>query len=282
MVVAVLIAPMMMVFGAATPASATGCWVKNVRTHVVGTDLQEAINASAQGDVIKVRGICDAFATSDQDVKLVGPATIGSPEPPDPWYDSTILANIDGGRVTLKDLTLSGGASTHNGGGIYNTGTVILKGDTKVTRNVAEDGGGGIYNLGLLVMKDHAKVTGNRLLFGSGGGIANEGTLVMKDRARVKGNDGTFGGGVSNSGRMVMLDHSAVVRNNAGVGGGVFSTGTLKMKGASRITRNSASGYEGYSTPGGGIFSDGTVRFSRHWHGTVCGNSPDDWPSCTR
>lgn len=276
-IAALLLVPLMLVLGAAAPASAstTGCWVKNVRTHVVTANLQEAIDASARRDVLKVRGVCGAFSTVDQTVTLKGPATIGWPDLPGYEY-AGIVATVDGGRVTLTDLTLIGGSSTYWGGGVHNFGTLILKGYTKVTRNVAEDGAGGIYNEGLLVMKDHAKVTGNKILWGYGAGIWNEGTLVMKDRAKVAGNEGTFGGGVYNSGTLVLRDSSAIVWNRAETGGGVYSTGSLMLKGGARVTRNSA-----YGGAGGGIYSEGSVAFSLWWYGTVCGNSPDDWPSCT-
>ena len=271
---AVLLAAAASLVAVPSQASGTGCWVKNLRTQVIAVNLQEAIDASGQGDVIKVRGACAAFSTVEQVVTLVGPATIGWPE--DLGYPTETLANVYGGRVTLKDLTLVGGSSTYWGGGIHNYGTLVLKGYTKVTGNIAEDGAGGIYNEGLLVMKDYASVTGNEILWGYGGGIWNEGTLVMKDRAKVAGNYGTFGGGVHNGGTLIMRDFSGIVRNRAEAGGGVYSTGSLKMKGASRITLNSA-----YGGTGGGIYSEGSVRFSSWWHGTVCGNSPDDWSWCT-
>ena len=71
-----------------------------------------------------------------------------------------------------------------------------------------------------------------------------------------------------------MRDWSAVSANTGETGGGVFNAGTLVLKGTSRITGNTA-----YSGTGGGIHSEGVVTFSRHWRGTVCGNSPDDWGS---
>lgn len=271
-VAALVLLPMMLVFGPATPASATGCWVKNVRTQVVGTNVQAALNASEQGDVIKVRGTCrGGFAA--RDITLVGPATIGWPEGA-PGHPTELVSTS--GRVTLKNLVITGGSdSAQWGGGIHNVGILILKGYTNVTGNFGEDGAGGINNQGLLVMKDYAEVTGNEVLWGPGGGIWNEGTLLMKDHAKVAGNDGTFGGGVYNGGTLVLRDSAAIVRNRAQSGGGVYTTGLLKMKGASRITRNAAG-------TGGGIHSEGSVRFSRWWHGTVCGNSPDDWAWCSR
>lgn len=260
---------------ASVPSVASGptCWVKNVRTQVVTVDLQAAVFAAQPDDILRIRGVCGAFSAS-QDITLVGPATLSWPEC-EACGPAGILGEINSGRVTLKDLTLTKGSSTSYGGAIHNFGTLILKGSTAITGSLAEDGGGGIYNEGLLIMKDSSSVSDNNLLYGYGGGIWNVGTLVMTDHSRVSGNSGVFGGGIYNTGTLVMRDWSAVKANTGETGGGVFNTGRLVLKGASRITENTA-----YGGTGGGIHSSGVVTFTRHWSGTVCGNSPDDWGRC--
>lgn len=273
-------AAMMMILavGVAPSAEATGCWVRNVRTGVGSTDLQAAIDASQQRDVLSVHGVCGAFQTYERTIKLVGPATIGYPDEPGWGHPTEILASVSGGHVTLKDLLLVGGYSTHSGGAIYNQGgTVVLTGHTRVAGNLAEDGGGGVYNEGRLVMQGRAAVADNELLFGYGGGILNEGVVIMRNRATVTGNDAfPDGGGVYNAGTLVMRDVATVDGNTADTGGGVYSTGRVIMGGSSSITHNTAS-----SGAGGGIYSTGSVWFSDWWRGTVCDNSPDDWPTCT-
>lgn len=260
---------------AVAPSEASGatCWVKNVRTQVIVADLQTAVQAAEPGDTLRLRGVCGAFSAS-QDISLVGPATLTWPECAS-CGPAGILGTVSAGRVTLKDLTLTKGSSTYYGGAILNFGTLILKGSTAVTDNLAEDGGGGIYNEGLLIMKDSSSVSDNNLLYGYGGGIWNVGTLIMTDGSRVMGNAGVFGGGIYNAGTVIMRDWSAVRANRGETGGGVFNTGRLVLKGASRITGNTA-----YGGTGGGIHSEGVVTFGRHWRGTVCGNSPDDWGRC--
>lgn len=264
----------------ASPASAeptVECRVRNVRTGVVTNDLQAAVQAANPGDRLKVRGTCGAF-TAAQDVTLVGPATLTWPActdvecgPPGMlvWVESTA-------KVVLRDLRITGGSSTWSGGAVHNYGTLVLRGRTSITASLAEDGGGGVYNEGRLVMADRSRVAGNSLLYGSGGGILNLGTLVLTDHARVVDNTGfPEGGGIYNSGTLVLRGHSVVARNSAETGGGVYNTGTMRLSGHSKVTRNTASG------TGGGIAGEGTVWFSRHWRGTVCRNSPDDFPGCS-
>jgi hypothetical protein len=259
----------------AVPVEATGaaqCRVVNARTGVVSTELQAAVSVAAPGAVLKVRGVCGRF-TASQDVTLLGPATLAWPTceeaecgPPGmlAWIESPA-------RVVIRDLHLKGGSSTYTGGAVHNYGTLVLAGTTSITDSRAEDGGGGVYNEGLLVMRGHSRISRNSLLFGTGGGVLNLGTLVMSGAARITGNDGyPSGGGVYNAGTMRMGGRARVAGNSAESGGGVYNAGTLRLSGRARITGNTA-------TTGGGIFSVGEVVFSRHWHGSVSGNSPDDF-----
>lgn len=263
----------------AAPAAATGdsgCWVKNVRTGVVGDELQAAVTAASAGDRLKVRGTCGSFV-ADKDITLSGPATLTWPEcttgecgPPGilGWVES-------GARVVLTDLWITGGGSTWSGGAVHNYGVLVLRGRTAITDSLAEDGGGGVYNEGTMVMRDLSLVARNSLLYGYGGGILNRGTLVLKDRARVVANDGfPNGGGIYNAGLLVLKDSARVAGNSAETGGGVYNEGTMRLSGYSKVTRNTV------SLAGGGIYSTGTVRVSRHWHGTYCGNTPDDFGAC--
>jgi predicted outer membrane repeat protein len=198
--------------------------------------------ASSAGDTLKVRGTCSANLSIEHDLNLVGPATLDG--------GGSIVVWVNAGNLSLRDVKITNGSSTFMGGGIYNYGTVTLNGSTSVIGNISEDGGGGIYNEGTIVMNGRSSVTGNSLLFGPGGGIWNVGTVVMN--------------------RL-----SSITANSAIDGGGVYNQGTLVLNGAASITGNSA-------WSGGGIFNDGgEVEFSEDWRGTVCGNTPDDWPSCT-
>jgi hypothetical protein len=87
------------------------------------------------------------------------------------------------------------------GGGIANTGTLVLS-DSLVTDNISVVGGGS----------------------GVGGGISNEGTLTLIDSLVVQ-NIAEMGGGIYNSGILSLIG-SGVGDNQAEEGGGIYDTGT--------------------------------------------------------
>jgi hypothetical protein len=63
--------------------------------------------------------------------------------------------------VTSNNATNEGIPSTSHGGGIYNTGTVMLK-DSTVTSNTTSGSGGGIYSEpGGAVTVNDSTITGN-------------------------------------------------------------------------------------------------------------------------
>lgn len=231
--------------GPHTPA----CHVKDAATGVVSGDLQSAIVAAADDGVLLVRGVCAGRFSIDGDLTLVGPATLSGTTCIDGQCSAGIVLWVDPVEVTLKYLTITGGSSTYDGGGIQNLGDLTLV-STVVRGNTAEDNAGGISNDGRLVLTGRSMVADNRTYYaGYGGGILNRGTVVMNQRSTVTGNSTRYGGGIYNEGTVVMNRASSVTGNTAEVGGGILDHG-------------------------------GRVWFSRHWHGTLCGNTPDDWPGC--
>lgn len=229
-------------------AGVTTCWVRNGRTGVTGDDLQTALYAAEAGDLLTVRGTCTGGFTVDRDLTLVGPATLSGGTCTSESCDAGIVLWNDGAGLRLRGLTVTDGYSTWDGGGIHNYGTLTLD-DTRVVGNWAEDGGGGIYNEGRVVMNGTSKVADNWLLFGEGGGILNRGTVVMNGSSAVTGNAATEGGGIYNEGTVILNRGATITANSADVGGGLLDT-------------------------------TGRVWFSPRWHGTLCGNSPDDWRWC--
>lgn len=225
---------------------ATACWVRNERTRMVRTDLQVAISAARSGDTLRVRGTCAGTFTTERDLALVGPATLtGTTCGPDGCSAGIVLWNT--AAVSLRGIVVTGGSSTWNGGGIHNYGSMTLT-SSVVAGNVAEDGGGGIYNEGRLTLAS-TRVIDNHLLGGDGGGILNLGTVEMNGTSTVAGNTALQGGGVFNAGTIVLNRASSITGNTADTGGGLFDT-------------------------------TGRVWFSPRWHGTLCGNTPDDWRAC--
>lgn len=253
---AVLTALAMGVFGSG-PASAADpsvgpspeCWVQDTSTGEVGADLRGAIRDASSGALLRVRGMCTGGFHVSRDITLVGPATLSGQTCVDGNCFGHIAVSVTGGNVKFKNLVVTGGESTHNGAGIYNQANLTLS-STSVRGNVAEDGGGGIYNEGRVIMNWSSSVSDNQVLFGEGGGISNHGTLIMNGRSTVEHNGALY------------------------AGGGIFNRGTVVLNRMATVTANQAEA-------SGGIFNDGgSIWFSPRWNGTLCGNTPDDWPRC--
>jgi hypothetical protein len=174
------------------------------------------------------------------------------------------------GKTTIKGITISGGRSINNAGGILNGGNLTLN-DTTVTDNqalgtVAKTGdGGGIYNAsGATLTLNRSTVSANiaNTPTGDGGGIHNAsgGTVTLSDSA-VSGNDANDnGGGVRNLGTLT-LNRSTVSGNEAtsGDGGGIYSLTNLTDL-TTTISNSTISG-NAAGDEGGGIFNiDGLTR----------------------
>ncbi len=284
-------------------AGSATCWVKNMTTYVTGSDLQAAIDAASPGDTLKVRGVCHGSFAIDRDLTLAGPATLDGETCDGQYCGQGIVLRVDAGNVSLRNLTITNGYSTYEGGGIWNYGTLTLRGCSSVTGNWAEDGAGGIYNLGTLTLNSFSSVNGNWLYYvGNGGGIWNVGTLILNGESSASGNSGAFGAGIYNDGTVILRGWASSVSGNSGdQGGGIFNRGTVSMRGGSSVSGNTAAEYGGgifnddggvltlrlsssvtgnTAGSGGGIYDLGTVKFWPYWNGTVCGNDPDDWPGC--
>jgi hypothetical protein len=201
----------------------------------------------------------------------------------------TVLTTGNLSNVTVRDLRITGGVGTSGqfggslGGGIANhEGRVVLEGATRVSGNTAEFGGG-IWNTGTLVMLDRAVVARNGIhgFVEVGGGIYQAyGLLRMRDSSSVLRNraKGINGGGIFHfQGDVILRDHAAIRFNSAfNLGGGIYFEGRiLTLRGSARITGNTAGA-------GGGIY-DGIGNPIRVCSPSVAisPNDPDDPPSTT-
>lgn len=140
-----------------------------------------------------------------------------------------------GGTLSLNAYTCvqNNVNNTQNGGGIYNTGTLILNGGM-VSNNAGFLYGGGINNNGNMIMEDGI-VTNNKSDFG--GGINNRGTLTMKG-GMISGNRYSSGGGIYNTGSLLM-DGGTIANHSGGSGSAIDNyIGTMTMNGGT-ITQNS-------------------------------------------
>lgn len=200
------------------------------------------------------------------------------------WDDSAIVGAIVG-AITVEEISdstatgtpiiLNGGAITGGsgtgssasaGGGIYNSGTLIMQGGT-ISGNKAVLGGGVYNNKGSFVMKDGTIIgnTSNE----HGGGVYNYGTFTMMDGTISDNNAGSGynGGGVYNGqyAASFVMEGGTISGNNACSGAGVYNYGSnvnFTMCGDSAVLNN-------VGTEGAGVYfnCEGNSIF------TVSGNS---------
>ena len=143
----------------------------------------------------------------------------------------------NGGTLTLTNSTVSGNSATYDGGGIYNYGTLILTNST-VSGNSATYDAGGIYNQQGTLTLNNSTVSGNSTYWDVGG-IYNQGTLTLTN-STVSGNSTTYdAGGIFNWGTLT-LSNSTVSGNSASWAGGIYNYGTLTAKNS--IVANNSGG----------------------------------------
>ena len=193
-----------------------------------------------------------------------------------------VLDIISGSFVEIDGLAITNGI-TSSGGGILNSGTLVLTNST-ITGNTA-DLSGGIYNSGSLTMTK-STVKGNTAL--TAGGIFNTGTLTLNN-STVSNNTSTGattntgpGGGIMNIATTTLVN-SSVSGNTAGpghTGGGIFNcvsacgaTTTSLVLIGSTVTGNSAVLGGGIHNGTGGIATLANTIIANSVSGGDCAGS---------
>lgn len=178
-----------------------------------------------------------------------------------------ILHIAASGTLTLRRVTLRGGADFFPGGGaIFNRGTLALSESVIYESDGGDNlGGGAIQNLGALRIADS-------LIFDSfgrfGGGLLSFGTLHVV-RSTIVNNVSESGGGIAAFG-ISTIEDSTISQNwaFAGEGGGLWLGGTTTI-----VNTTIANNVAGDFGKGGGISADGTARLINV---TVADNIVDD------
>ncbi|MDO4587954.1 MAG: right-handed parallel beta-helix repeat-containing protein, partial [Planctomycetia bacterium] len=157
-------------------------------------------------------------------------------------------------HIVLNGLTITGGNTADNGGGIsLNKGFLTLNNCT-ISGNYAENEGGGIYDYWATLIMTNCTISGN--LAWVGGGIYNYDNLIMTN--------------------------CIVTENSAGYGGGICSEYYLTMTNCT-ISGNSAE----YS--GGGVYCDNSADITNtiisqntaHWGGGMINFATSALTNCT-
>ena len=115
-----------------------------------------------------------------------------------------LMAVKNSGDLTLQSVTLSGGSSSANGGGVINRGKLSIE-ESTISGNSADFGGGVSSDSGTLTI-ENSTVSGN--IASVGGGVDNiDGQLTITN-STISGNRANHGGGVYNSGRYYCSQYS--------------------------------------------------------------------------
>jgi len=136
---------------------------------------------------------------------------------------------MGGTNVTLNNLTITGGNTTGNGGGIqYTTGTLTMI-DCTVSSCNSSIRGGGIYTTGALILT--RSTISNNSATNIGGGICTDTPAVTLTNSTVAGNiSANDGGGIFSFGSL-NLESSTISGNQGLRGGGIFGqNSTLQIK----------------------------------------------------
>ena len=127
-----------------------------------------------------------------------------------------ISGNID---VSLAGLTITGGYTSDDGGGIYNDSNTLTVTNCTISGNTVYDygDGGGIHNEDGTLMVTNCTISGNSAYMG--GGIENWDTLAVTN-STIFGNSADVGGGINNIYGTLTVTNSTISGNSAVYGGG--------------------------------------------------------------
>jgi hypothetical protein len=192
-----------------------------------------------------------------------------------------------GGNLTLKDLTITKGASLFAGAGLLNIEGAITLDHSRVTGNASASAGGGIASgvvdpmhlgpIGTLAI-NFSQVDANTAMSGGGGGVLNHaGTLTLNHSQVSNNRSGGGGGGIASGsgtggfpGSSTLVVDFSQVNNNVSTGGPTAGAGGIANGGVATITHSQVDGNSAPGAPGGGIFNHATMTID---HSQVNGNS---------
>ena len=169
------------------------------------------------------------------------------------------------GTLTLVDVVVSdsfalGAEPGEGGGGIYNAGTLVLRGETLLSSNGTSADGGAVYNAGTLTAERGVSIDSNEAE--RGGGVASAGTAVL-DGIELNSNRASLGGGLFVAAGAVRLTGGDVNSNQAFVSGGnvwVGPAAAFEADGA-LLSDARADGTEA-GEGGGNVYSEGDVAIT--------------------
>ena len=195
--------------------------------------ISQALALAAPGARIYLQGTLVGAVTIDQSVTISG-AYPGGGEPAaiDGASEGSVVT-VDGGSVTLDDLTIEHGDAGFDGGGILNDGGTVAVTDSTITDNNAADAGGGISNDAGSISVTNSTIADNGAGLtsaGIAGGIVNgssAGPISVTD-STIADNISSFGGGIveASDGGPITVTDSTITGNEGSFGGGISDAGS--------------------------------------------------------
>jgi hypothetical protein len=185
--------------------------------------------------------------------------------------DVRIFHVAPGGTLELWNVSVRNGKA-NSGGGIYNEGSLELRG-TSIVANHAHFDGAGIYSSGWVYLQDSTINNNGAHLNGAsrGGGIFIASGVVDIAYSTINHNQATYGGGINNFGGGLNIWNSTISTNRAVGGssnktnaGGILNGGSAEawLKSVT-ITANHAnpvsSSYAGGVHGGGALYVSNTI-----------------------
>ena len=216
--------------------------------------------------------LTNALPALSENVTITGPgATSLTIEGGGTSSNFSVLAIDKGVTATISGLTLSGGHTTTNGGGIDNLGTMTLT-DCTISNDTAITGGG-IFNTGTINLNG---CTISNISGKYGGGITNYigGTATVTGCTVADSTAMNQGGGISTYGPLKLIN-STISGDIAPSAGGIFVD---SESGSVTITNCTITGNRETGDGGGGIHAFGSTTL---YNTIVCGNFGGAAPSTT-
>ena len=251
-------------------------------------DLQACTSAASDCSLRGAINLANAISGTDTitfDAAVFNPGTITLTADL-PQVTTTIVIDGDGtiidgdgahrpfyitasGNLTLNSLTVQNGYAD-NGGGIWNSGILMVQNGSTISGNLAVSGGG-IWNAGTLTVQNASVISDNSstlnscdpsCLGGTGGGIYNEGIATINASTISSNKTYWAGGGIWSSGTLTVDDSSITdnrtISDHATNGGGIsnYIGGTLIVQNGSTVSSNTASDGGGIQNEGGTLIVD--------------------------
>ncbi len=178
---------------------------------------------------------------------------------------SRVFEVASGVVASFSGLTISGGKTSQNGGGLYNDLGMVSLSNCTISGNSAGYGGG-LYNSGTMILTD-CTISGNSAQFAAAGlGNNNNGTAILTDCTIADGNAQNQGGGLCNYGTVSLAGCTISGNSASDLAGGLYNGGSATVTDCT-ISGNSAE-FGGGLDNGNGVIATLTLTDC-----TISGNS---------